>query len=107
VAPITQKGNAMVPQFVPCPTPWALHIEYVLANRPGPLVKWEPENYPVIGWVYNDDRSGGPLVAWISYRGTPAPMADVLEDLRARALDKAKAQGNAAPSSLNYTLVPA
>jgi hypothetical protein len=101
VAPITQKGNAMVPQFVPSPTAWALRIEY----QPGsPAHHWAPEDYPVIGWQFDPERQS--LGAWISYKGEAKPLSYVLADIKIRAEARARTESITSPGNATYTLVP-
>jgi hypothetical protein len=94
----------MVSQFVPAPIAWALSVE---TQSDIPALRKPVELYPVIGWVYDPERSGGPLVTWFSYKGHPAPLDDVLEDLRSEIVAKAERLQLAARGNLSYHLAPA
>lgn len=94
----------MTAQFAAAPIAWALVITQ---ESDIPALRKGPDSYPVIGWAYNAERSGGPLVTWISYKGRPVPLEDVLEDLRDAVIEQSRQLGHAqVRGNLSYTLVP-
>lgn len=99
----------MVTQFVPAPIAWELKVRYELPAWARGYDGWKPQAFPVIGWEYDTDESPA-LEAWVSYKGEPTPVPEVLRTLKAEATVRL-AQQRLSPLSgefsISYELAPA